>query len=181
MNFDLLQTINGWSGNSALDAVMKFAAADLTFLSFGVVAVLCLRHLTAREIAPVAMVAASLVVAFGLGIVAAGLHPQERPFTTHPGQLNQLIGHDPGQSFPSDHSTAAFALAFATIVFVSQRWGAALLGAAVLIGFSRVYSGVHYPGDVLGSIIVAGIAIGGVAVFVHTVSAPAPVRTRSTS
>ncbi len=179
MNFDLLKTINGWSGNSVLDAIMKIAASDLIFLSFGVVAVLCLRHLTAREIAPVVMVGASLAVAFGLGIVAAGLHPEERPFAAHPGQLHQLIAHEPGQSFPSDHSTAAFALAFATIVFVSQRWGAVLLGAAVLIGFSRVYGGVHYPGDVLGSIIVAGIAIGGVAVFVHSVSAPAPVGTRT--
>jgi undecaprenyl-diphosphatase len=174
VNVELLRTINGWSGNGALDAVMKFAAQDLILLSFAVVAVLCARHLLARQIAPVGMVAAALVVAFGLGLVAAGLHPEARPFTTHP-RLRQLIAHEPGQSFPSDHSTAAFALAFATVVFLSHRWGAVLVGAALLIGFSRVYGGVHYPGDILGSMIVAAIAVGGVAAFVHAVNAPSAV------
>lgn len=179
MNVDLLRTINGWSGNSLLDAIMKFAAKDLILLSFALVAVLCARHLLAREIAPVVLVAAALGTAYGLDLVAAGLFPEDRPFTTHPG-LQRLIPHEPGQSFPSDHSTAAFALAFATLVFVSQRWGAVLLGAAVLIGFSRVYGGVHYPFDIAGSMIVAAIAVGGVAAFVLAVSAPAPARTNAT-
>lgn len=178
MNVDLLRTINGWSGNDLLDAIMKFAATDLIFLSFLVVAGLCARHLLAREFAPVVTVGAALGTAFGLGLVAAGLFTEERPFTSHPG-LHQLIPHEPGQSFPSDHSTAAFAMAFATIVFISQRWGALLLGAAMLIGFSRVYGGVHYPFDILGSMIVAAIAVGGVAAFVHAVSAPSAVTATS--
>lgn len=178
MNFDLLRTINGWSGNAVLDTLMTFAAKDLIFLSFAVVAVLCGRHLLAREFAPVVLVTVALGTAFGLGLVASGLHPEERPFTTHPG-LHRLIAHEPGQSFPSDHSTAAFALALATMVFISQRWGAVLLGAAALIGFSRVYAGVHYPGDILGSMIVAVVAIGGVAAFVHSVNAPSAVKAAS--
>jgi undecaprenyl-diphosphatase len=175
VNFDLLRTINGWSGNGFLDAVMRFVAQDLLFVSFAVVAVLCARHLFVREIAPVAMTTAALAIAFGLGLLAAGLHSEARPFTTHPG-LHRLIAHEPGQSFPSDHSTAAFALAFATFAFISHRWGAVLVGAALLIGFSRVYSGVHYPGDILGSLIVAAIAVGGVAAFVHAVKSPNPVK-----
>jgi len=36
---------------------------------------------------------------------------------------------------------------------------------AVLIGFSRVYVGVHYPGDMLGSVLVSVIGVGSVALL----------------
>jgi len=72
--------------------------------------------------------------------------------------------HHPGQAFPSDHSTAAFAIALVALVFLARRWGAALLAGA-LIGFSRVSVGVHYPGDILGSVLVSVIGVGSVALL----------------
>jgi undecaprenyl-diphosphatase len=61
-------------------------------------------------------------------------------------------------SLPSGHTAAAFA--FATGVARVLPWdGAALQALAVLVGYSRVHTGVHYPGDVvLGA--VSGIALG---------------------
>jgi membrane-associated phospholipid phosphatase len=51
-------------------------------------------------------------------------------------------------SFPSGHSAAAFA--FATGVGrVLPREAAALRALAALVAYSRVHTGVHYPGDVL--------------------------------
>ena len=57
-------------------------------------------------------------------------------------------------SFPSGHSMAAAALATALIVMLwrtRRRWPAVLLGGlwALLMGWSRLYLGVHYPSDVL--------------------------------
>ncbi|RPE33897.1 undecaprenyl-diphosphatase [Kitasatospora cineracea] len=60
-------------------------------------------------------------------------------------------------SFPSGHTASAFA--FATGVSSQLPWAAAPLGLlAATVGYSRVHTGVHYPGDV-----VAGALLGTVA------------------
>ena len=59
---------------------------------------------------------------------------------------------------PSDHATAAFAIAFAVGVFLHRRWGAALTVVAVVIGMARVWVGLHYPGDILAGAVIAALA-----------------------
>ena len=61
-------------------------------------------------------------------------------------------------SFPSGHSASAFA--FATAVASSQpALGVPLRGLAAAVAYSRVHTGVHYPGDVVvGSLV--GMTIG---------------------
>lgn len=167
VNDDLLFTIHGWTGNSAVDAAMKFAAGTLVFASFVILAVLCGRDLMSRQFDRVIKVGVSLALAVVLSRVAAAMLPEQRPFTTHP-DLHPLVTHDPGQSFPSDHSLAAFGIAFAVAAFFSLRWGAVLLGLAVLIGFARVYVGVHYPGDVIGSALIAAVAVAAVVLIART-------------
>ncbi|MFE2725842.1 phosphatase PAP2 family protein [Kitasatospora sp. NPDC059327] len=51
-------------------------------------------------------------------------------------------------SFPSNHTVIAFAAATA-LWFADRRLGAVAAVAAVLMGASRVWVGVHYPHDVL--------------------------------
>ena len=51
-------------------------------------------------------------------------------------------------SFPSGHSAAAMAVAIG-YAMAFPTLAAPLLAAAVLVGASRVFLGVHYPGDVL--------------------------------
>jgi undecaprenyl-diphosphatase len=97
--------------------------------------------------------AAVLGSAFLLGLLAAVLHPEQRPFQDH--RLHLLIAHDPGQSFPSDHATAAFACAVSAVLLLSRGWGIVLLALAAAVAVARVAAGVHYPVDVLGSLLVA--------------------------
>lgn len=61
-------------------------------------------------------------------------------------------------AFPSGHSSRAFALATA-LAIKFPHWKTLLIIGAILVGFSRIYIGVHYPADVLaGAILGAGIS-----------------------
>ena len=62
-------------------------------------------------------------------------------------------------SFPSGHATVAFACA-TVLALAVPRLAALLYALAALIAFSRVYVGVHYPGDVLaGAVLGVALAI----------------------
>jgi undecaprenyl-diphosphatase len=60
--------------------------------------------------------------------------------------------HDP--SFPSDHATGAFALAFGIWLY-DRTIGGILLVLAAIVAFARVYVGTHYPGDVVAGALIA--------------------------
>jgi undecaprenyl-diphosphatase len=89
---------------------------------------------------------------------------RDRPFTTHPGDVTLVAGSSADPSFPSDHASAAFAIAFA-VFFVSRRAGAVFLGLALAIGLSRIALGLHYPSDIAAGAVVGFVAAATVHAF----------------
>lgn len=84
-----------------------------------------------------------------------------RPFDIH--EVSLLVSPPDDFSFPSGHTIAAFE--FATVLMIRRRSvGVVALIAAVLIAFSRLYLYVHYPTDVLASVIL-GTLFGILGVF----------------
>lgn len=82
-----------------------------------------------------------------------------RPYDA--GVTELLIAKSGDWSFPSDHATAAMAVAMAFALQRLPRRTLVFLGLALLVALSRVYVGTHYLGDVLG-----GAATGIVAAIV---------------
>jgi undecaprenyl-diphosphatase len=77
---------------------------------------------------------------------------RERPFAAHPAaHVWGNRSHDP--SFPSDHASAAFGIAFAVFLF-DRAAGSVFLVAAFFIGAGRVFIGAHYPLDILAGSLV---------------------------
>jgi undecaprenyl-diphosphatase len=102
--------------------------------------------------------------AAALGLLAnqaiSHLWDRARPYEAHAG-IVPLLPRSADPSFPSDHATAALAIAFG-VFFVSRRAGWFFLAFAALVSASRVLAGMHYPTDVLASLAVA-VACGFVA------------------
>jgi len=71
-------------------------------------------------------------------------------------QLRLLVPCGSGYSFPSSHATNNFAVAV-LLGYFYKRWLLIFLSIATLVGFSRIYVGVHYPSDILGGAIVGTI------------------------
>jgi undecaprenyl-diphosphatase len=157
VNYRLFELINGPAGRiDGVDDVMEFAATWLIYLVFAASAVLVALALYRRRFRQVLELGVALFFAFAAATVLSYLNGELRPFQSH--QVHQLIPHDPGVSLPSDHATAAFALAFGIYAFLNHRWGVILGVAALAVGVSRIWVGVHYPGDILAAAIIAGLA-----------------------
>jgi undecaprenyl-diphosphatase len=114
-------------------------------------------------IAPVAV-----LVAFAVQPAVVLLVDEARPYAVHPDIL-VLIGRTTDPSFPSDHSCLAGATA-AALFFVDRRLGWTASVLAVLMAAARVYSGAHWPLDV-----VAGLALGAVVAVVVVLLLRRPV------
>ncbi|HEX6762934.1 MAG TPA: phosphatase PAP2 family protein [Gaiellaceae bacterium] len=102
-----------------------------------------------------AAVSAALAACVGLvaNFVLAKIWYHDRPFVGHPHATVLLVHHAPDNSFPSDHATVAFAVAFAVLAF-HRKLGLLLVVAAAAIAIDRILVGVHYPVDVAASLLI---------------------------
>jgi undecaprenyl-diphosphatase len=119
------------------------------------VAIAALRDVTHRRWLPLtaACAAASLLLASLLSDLLKQLVERPRPELTD-GSIDPAVATPDSPSFPSGHTTTAFAAAVAVSV-LQPRLRAPLMAVAALVGVSRAYLGVHFLIDVM-----AGAALG---------------------
>lgn len=98
------------------------------------------------------------LLALGVNQLIAATVAEPRPFLVLPHAL-VLVSRSSDYSFPSDHAVMAGAVA-AGVLVVNRRLGLVTAGFAVLMAFTRVYVGAHFPLDVaLGLLVGAVVAV----------------------
>jgi undecaprenyl-diphosphatase len=157
-NLTLFHIINGMAGKSPIfDSTMIFAAKYIIYI-FGVyLAYIWLVRNRYRQAVLFTGYAALLGLGVNLLITQFYFHP--RPFMIPTGTL--LIAHAYESSFPSDHATIMFSISLMLLAFMDlRRTGAMFLMFSCVSGLARVYSGLHFPMDIAGSLLVALFTIG---------------------
>jgi 4-amino-4-deoxy-L-arabinose transferase-like glycosyltransferase/membrane-associated phospholipid phosphatase len=161
--------INGSLHTPALDSIFRIISdKDTYLLPFIIVgAMLLLRGSWETRLR---------VVAFGLAIAAADmigisfkeLIQRERPFY-HFGvegivrEIDGLGARGNSSSFPSNHALNSMTMGLFAWLWLRDRgakWAVAVFLLPILVCFSRIYGGAHFPSDVLvGAALGAGIAV----------------------
>lgn len=154
LNYSLFMLLNAAPGASgiAVDTARFLADGLIWFVPIGLIIGWLRGSSAMRQVLIAATVSglAGLLINQLIGLV--WYHP--RPFEAGIGQT--LIPHVRDSSFPSDHLTFIWAIAFSLLLREQSRlagWVLALMG--VLVAWARIYLGVHFPLDMLGAVLVA--------------------------
>jgi undecaprenyl-diphosphatase len=133
-------------------------AANHSRIWFGTAALMAMTGTAGRRAAADGLLAIAVTSAVA-NAVAKPLGGRRRPDRADfQVPLARQVKMPTSTSFPSGHSASAFAFASA----VSGSWpagGAPIRALATLVAYSRVHTGVHYPGDVIAGSFIGG-AIG---------------------
>jgi len=165
MNFDfyIFQKINQFAGKSVcLDSTAIFFARCFEYFLILFLLLFLVKNLKKYWPMVAQSFAAAILSRFIITNIIRWIWFRPRPFVQN--HINLLFNYNSAEpSFPSGH--AAFYFAIATVVFLYLKkvyprpkfwWGAGVLFfiASFLISISRVFSGIHWPSDILAGALV---------------------------
>jgi membrane-associated phospholipid phosphatase len=161
-NFDIntLKKVN-LNRNKNLDGSFKFITNANDYINFGTIATVTTLGLVKKDkklIRQGLYLFGSQVTALILTQSLKKTINRSRPAVTYP--YLQPYEALTGQSFPSGHTSSAFANAMA-VSLINKKWYVIVpaFTCASLVGYSRMHLGVHYPSDVfVGAVLGAGSA-----------------------
>ena len=151
--FNAAPGLSGWQLHGAI-----FAAEWLIMIvPLGLVLMWTNGAAGQRDAAVRALLAAVIALTMSKIIGLMWFYP--RPFMVGIGQA--FLEHAPDSSFPSDHATSMLSVAIALMLCQlreAQRLGRAVLALSVVVCWSRVFLGVHWPLDMVCALVVSGVA-----------------------
>ncbi|MEN4793363.1 undecaprenyl-diphosphatase [Pantoea agglomerans] len=98
----------------------------------------------------------TIMIALGLGLICTICWFHPRPFMVPLGHT--WIYHAPETSFPSDHATLFFSAGLSLFLAGARVSGGLILLLSLLVAWSRVFLGVHFPLDIAGAALVTVLA-----------------------
>jgi len=157
-DYESFSIIHGFSGNLYWDQAMASISDERLWIFF---AILALIYFTYRKY----KFGLKLLLLLGVGVGLSDLLTVRllkpwvarlRPCREYQDVIVVVKGWCGGDyGFPSSHAANAAAIASLLWFLAPRTWSIASVLMALMVGFSRVYLGVHYPGDVL-----AGFGVG---------------------
>ncbi len=158
MNMEIFRLINNLANkNTALDGIMIFFSKYVPYIFMAVIVIVFLLGITQknsdyRKIAVNTFVIT--VINLVLSFIIGGIYYVDRPFVNN--KVNLLFSHTKDASFPSDHATGTMSIALGLGKY-NKSVSIILTILSVIVGFSRVYVGHHYPMDVIGAYVLVFI------------------------
>lgn len=146
-------------------AVVALPAVALTYLGSGVVegVIAGLIYLLSKPNRRLAVgIVAAIVVSNAVVFVLDSVYFRPRPYQVVANAYIPL-GKDESSSFPSGHSTRAFAIGWVVTILKGRKYASIFIIAGG-IALSRVLVGVHFPLDITGGAFL-GITLGVLALF----------------
>jgi undecaprenyl-diphosphatase len=154
----LFHLVNSTLANPLFDVVMPFITdlANVIPILLAIV-VIILWQGSREDVVFLMLVACTL---FAVGQTVSGLKSyfqRPRPCQEQLATVRLLVECGGSTSFPSGHGVNNGAVAMVALLVYGWRNAAVWLLVALLISYSRVYVGVHYPADVLGGMVWGGL------------------------
>jgi len=171
---DLFLLINGWH-SPFWDTVMYWLSDKLIWIPLYLLLIYFLIRYYKKQTIMIMLFVAILMFLSDQSSVLLFKNIFQRPRPCHDPALAFIVhtvnGKCGGQfSFVSSHATNHFAIAVFLIPFLGQKWKyftPLILFWAAIISYSRVYLGVHYPGDVVAGAMLGTMLGLAVAIICH--------------
>ena len=156
------------SANSPFwDTVMYIISAKLTWIPLYVAILICFGIRYKRKFIIILLFIILAVTLADQSSVHLFKNVFQRLRPCHDPSMDGMIHLVKGEcgglyGFVSSHASNSFNVAFLSLMFIRKRWyTVSIILWALIIGYSRIYLGVHYPGDVIcGSFLGAFIGWG---------------------
>ena len=149
---DMIQNLRTPIGDVVVPLITRLGDAGIIWI---ILTVLLLIIPKTRKTG-VIMMAALLADVLLCNVVIKNLVARTRPYEVVDG-LKLLIEKQSDYSFPSGHTGSSFASAIVLWKELPRKYGVMALIVAVLIAYSRLYVGVHYPSDVLAGVVIGTV------------------------
>jgi undecaprenyl-diphosphatase len=139
-----------------MHGLIVFSAAYLFLIILVLAGAIFVRAGRQDKLALAYLALVALPLAYLLARLTNQIISSPRPFLTD--HVTALVPATLDNGFPSDHTLLAMTVAFLVLSY-NRKLGLLLIVLAAIVGAGRVLANVHHPIDVIGSTIIAGIAV----------------------